>query len=641
MTRTIRVLHLEDDPYDAEIIAEKLGEGMPCDIVRVDSKAAFEAALARESFDLVLCDYNLPGYNGIDAVTLVREHRPDLPVLVISGTVGEEDAVECLHLGATDYLLKDRLDRLAPAAQRALEEAEERQKRREAEAALRASEERYRLLMDMAPDAILIFDAHGRIQMVNMTAERLFGFDRAELGSSPVESLVPGVLQRVRDPQRQDGQPAMPIPQAGVNLDMVARRRDGTEIPVEISYGASDIAGEHLVICVIRDITVRRNLEGQLRQAQRVESLGQLAGGVAHDFNNLLTVINGMSDLLLGEVEENSRVFEDVKEIRNAGERAAALTRQLLAFSRQQVLEPRVITFNTVITDMEGLLRRVIGEDIDMAISLAPDPGFVKADPGQIEQVITNLAVNARDAMPKGGQLTLGTEKVEIDEHYARQHAGGVRPGPYAVLTVSDSGTGIDEPTRSRIFEPFFTTKGQGKGTGLGLSTVYGIVKQSEGFIWVYSEIGKGTTFKILLPRVAGDAEPARSAPNLKPTSGTETILLVEDNEGLREVATRFLEAAGYTVLPASSGEEALGLLERGGQVVHLMVTDVVMPGISGRSLAEQIAQTRPAMKVLYVSGYAADAIVRRGVLEGHAPFLTKPFAAAELCRKVREVLDS
>ena len=391
---------------------------------------------------------------------------------------------------------------------------------------------------------------------------------------------------------------------------------------------------------VSRDITEKKRLEAQFLQAQKMESVGQLASGIAHDFNNLLTVINGMSELVLTQVSHDNPVHADVQEILHAGERAATLTRQLLAFSRQQILAPRVLNLNTVVAGMESLLRRVLGEDIDLMVVPTPGVGRVKADPGQLEQVITNLAVNARDAMPQGGQLTIETRNVTLGGDEARRHGVAVPPGSYVQLVVSDSGVGMDEATRARIFEPFFTTKGSGQGTGLGLSTVYGIVKQSDGFIWVESELGRGTRFQICLPQVAEAAVTDRSGPTVVSRSGTETILLVEDNAGLRKLATRVLAPAGYTVLGAASGEEALRVLERQEGPVHLLLSDVVMPGMSGRDLAEQLAQTRPEMKVLFMSGYTDDTVVQHGVLNAQVAFLSKPFTAAALLRKVREVLD-
>ena len=428
--------------------------------------------------------------------------------------------------------------------------------------------------------------------------------------------------------------------------EMINRRKDGslyTEdksvTPILDASGAST----HFV-AIGKDMTERLQLEAQFRQAQKMESVGQLASGIAHDFNNLLTVINGWAEVVLAQVSHDDPVHANVQEIHRAGERAATLTRQLLAFSRQQILEPRVLNFNTVVVGMEGLLRRLLDEDIDLVIVPTPGVGNVKADFGQIEQVITNLAVNARDAMPQGGRLTIEVQSVTADEDYARQlgvTSVTMPSGSYVLLAVSDSGTGMDAATCTRIFEPFFTTKGPGKGTGLGLSTVYGIVKQSHGFIWVYSEVGQGTSFKIYLPQVTEAAGTDRPGPTVVSSSGTETILLVEDNAALRKLATHLLAPAGYTVLGAATGEEALRLVERHEAPVHLLLSDVVMPGMSGRELAEQLAQTRPGMKVLYMSGYTSDTIVRHGVLEAQVPFLNKPFTGAALLQKVREVLDS
>ena len=424
-----------------------------------------------------------------------------------------------------------------------------------------------------------------------------------------------------------------------IGFDACATECAWGELESEALFTAARILGE--AITREHAETTRVQLEAQFRQAQKMESVGQLASGIAHDFNNLLTVINGMSDLVLEQVSSDDPVPADVQEIHRAGERAAALTRQLLAFSRQQILEPRVLSLNTVVAGMESLLRRLLGEDIDLVVGPTRDLRHVKADPGQVEQVISNLAVNARDAMPHGGRLTIETQNVEIDEDDARQHGVAVPLGPYVMLSVADSGVGMDEATRARIFEPFFTTKGPGKGTGLGLSTVYGIVQQSHGFIRVDSEVGQGTSFKIYLPQVTEAGGTDRLEPTVVSSSGTETILLVEDNAGLRKLATRLLEPAGYTVLGAATGEEALRLLEGHEKNVHLLLSDVVMPGMSGRQLAEQLAQTRPGMKVLYMSGYTGDTIVRHGVLEAQVSFLNKPFTAAALLRKIREVLDS
>ena len=494
--------------------------------------------------------------------------------------------------------------------------------------------------LDAVADALVITDPTGVIEWVNPAFTRLTGYALEEArGKTPRDLVKSGK----HDPAFFQQFWETILAGRTWHGEMINRRKDGslyTERQAVTPILDTSGAITHFV-AIKQDMTERLLLEAQFRQAQKMESVGLLASGIAHDFNNLLTVISGMSDLVLEQVSQDHPVHTDVQEIHRAAERAATLTRQLLAFSRRQILETRVLNLNQVVAGMESLLRRLLGEDIDLVIVPAPDLGSVKADPGQLEQVITNLAVNARDAMPHGGQLTIASQNVEIDEGYARQHSVAVPPGSYVRLAMSDSGIGIDEATRGRIFEPFFTTKGPGKGTGLGLSTVYGIVKQSGGFIWVYSEVGHGTSFTILLPHVNATAGTARPKSPPVSSSGTETILLVEDSAALRRIATRFLEPAGYTVLEAATGEEALRLLERYEEPVHLLLSDVVMPGMSGPQLAERIAQTRPPMKALYVSGYTDDTIVRHGVLDARVSFLNKPFTATALLRKVREVLDS
>ncbi len=388
-------------------------------------------------------------------------------------------------------------------------------------------------------------------------------------------------------------------------------------------------------------IAVRKRAEEQFLQAQKMEAVGRLAGGIAHDFNNLLTIISGYSQVLSERVATDPTLRGYVTEISKAADRAAALTRQLLAFSRQQVLAPQVLDLNAVVTNIEKMLRRTIGEDIDLTAIPGPGLGMVKADPVQIEQVIMNLVVNARDAMPKGGRLTIETANVELDEAYARNHVA-VTPGQYVMLAVSDTGQGMDAQTQARIFEPFFTTKEKGKGTGLGLATVYGIVKQSGGNIWVYSEPGQGAAFKVYLPRVQEAVTGAEPAPaHAAHPRGTETVLLVEDEVSLRSMIRGVLESNGYRVLDARNGEDALVVSQQHRGPIHLLLTDVVMPQMGGRDLADHLAPLYREMKVLYMSGYTDDAIVHHGVLNPGTAFLQKPFTPAALARKVREVLDA
>jgi two-component system cell cycle sensor histidine kinase/response regulator CckA len=398
-------------------------------------------------------------------------------------------------------------------------------------------------------------------------------------------------------------------------------------------------AGPRRVVVSHENITERVQLERELLQSQKLESLGRLAGGVAHDFNNLLTVISGYADLVLADLTPGDPLCAGVEEIARAASRASTLTRQLLAFSRRQMMRMTVLNLNTVVADLEGMLRRLIGEDVTLAVSLAPDLGNVYADAGQIVQVIMNLAVNARDAMPRGGRLTIETRNVELDDAYVADHPSAT-PGPHVLISLSDTGVGMDEATRARAFEPFFTTKGVGVGSGLGLATSYGIVKQSGGSIWVYSEVGIGTTMKVHLPRVNEPVRPLAPATTQR-ARGHEVVMVVEDEEALRVLTARQLRSIGFTVLSAHSGADALAQLEQYAADVHLLLTDVVMPDMGGRVLASRLAERRPSLKVLYMSGYTEDAVLRHGVLEDGVHFLTKPYTLAELSRKVREALDT
>jgi signal transduction histidine kinase len=422
-------------------------------------------------------------------------------------------------------------------------------------------------------------------------------------------------------------------PYAYTDKDVKLAERIGSQI-----VGA--IANAQLYIERIQAEQEREALQEQLRQSQKMEAIGRLAGGIAHDFNNLLTVIKGYSQLSLVETKEDDPLKENLEEIKKAAEKAADLTRQLLAFSRRQILEMKVLDLNTILGDLDKMLHRLIGEDIEL-VTLLPDAlGRVKTDPGWVEQIIMNLAVNARDAMPKGGKLTIETANVELDEAYARGHIA-VKPGRYVMLSVSDTGVGMTAEIRQQVFEPFFTTKERGKGTGLGLSTVYGIVKQSGGNIWVYSEPGQGTTFKIYLPRVDEPLEELKErVVKEELLQGKETVLVVEDEEAVRQLAVRILKRQGYTVLDTPDGEGALVICEKQKEPVHLILTDVIMPGMSGRQLAERCRRIRQDFKVLYMSGYTDNAIVHHGVLEEGMNYIQKPFTVEDLARKVREVLD-
>ncbi len=897
MDRKLRILMLEAVSADAELMERELRRGgIKFSSKRVDSKETFLKELKEFNPDLILGGYRLPSFDGLSALGIVQEKCPDVPFIFISGTIGEELAIETLKSGATDYVLKDRLSRLVPAVNRALREVEEGTKCKQADEALRRSEERFRLLAESSITGIYLFQ-EGRFLYVNKALVSIFGYkveemvghlgpldlthpdDRATVAenirrrlwgevetvradfrglrkdgtvvfvevhgtrieyrgkvgiigtlvditerkraeealresegriksifrAAPIgigmvtnrmlmdvnnricemtgyrrEELV-GSSARVLYPTRDDFDyvgtekyrqiaekgagsvetrwmkkdgtiievllSSAPVDPSDLSrgvtftaLDITERRRAegalreseeryrtlvetspdaialvdlnlnvlmvnrpalalyGYESPEEVvgqsalnfispqdrpralrevqqvlekgslanseytqlkkgdlpfpaELSASLILDEEkkplAIICITRDISARKRgdeeraaLEDQLRQSQKMEAIGQLAGGVAHDFNNLLTVIKGYCQLSLAETKEGTPSTDALEVIGKAAEKAADLTRQLLAFSRRQIMEARVLDLNDLLQNLEKMLRRIIGEDIELVTSLNEDLGRVKADPGQIEQVVMNLAVNAKDAMSKGGKLIIETANVELDEAYARAHVS-VTPGRYVMIAVSDTGAGMAPDVRNRVFEPFFTTKGKGKGTGLGLSMVYGIVKQSNGNIWVYSEPAKGTTFKIFLPRVDEPVEKLKTQEAGEEfPRGSETILIVEDDREVRNLTVRILKRQGYAVLDGSYGDEAFNVCRQHKGPIHLLVTDVVMPGMDGRTLSECLSQLHPEMKVLYMSGYTDNAIVHRGVMGKGMNYIQKPFTVDALAKRVREVLD-
>jgi PAS domain S-box-containing protein len=507
--------------------------------------------------------------------------------------------------------------------------------------AVEESRARLTMAVEQAGESIVVTDTRGTIQYVNPAFERITGYDRVE---------VIGQTPRILKSGRHDAAFYKNMWETlrrgeiwrGTFLD---KRKDGTLFEEDaVISPVRDPSGQVVnYVAVKRDVTDVRRMEEQLRQSQKMEAVGRLAGGVAHDFNNLLTAISGYSDLLLHRLPEYSTLRRDVEEIRKAGDRAAALTRQLLAFSRRQVLQPKVLDLNRVVTKMGRMLRRLVGEEIALSIDLSPSLSRVKADPGQIEQVIVNLALNARDAMPDGGRITIATADAELSPAYAVVHPD-VHPGPYVLLSMADTGHGMDDETQTHLFEPFFTTKERGKGTGLGLATVYGIVQQSGGHIRVNSAADSGSTFLIYLPRVEAPEDAGQEAvrpPLPHPSPGTETVLLAEDEEVVRRFAREILSGNGYKVLEAGNGREALLLSEAHRGEIHLLLTDVVMPKIGGRELADRIRTLRPELRILYMSGYTDDAILRDRVLEDGIPFLQKPFTPEGLARKVREVLDT
>jgi two-component system, cell cycle sensor histidine kinase and response regulator CckA len=630
-SEVVRVLLIEDNPVEARLLVEYVRMANATDVVLEHAPTLAEALrrLSTEPFQAVLLDLALPdGPGGLGTFARVMAAAPGLPVILLTTADDEMVAARAVQAGAQDYLAKTEIHPMLLV--RAIRYAVER---RAAAAALQESEEKYRVVVETASDGVVTVDETNVIQFANRAAERMFGYAEGELLGRPVTELMPpdqrdghrnGLARYVATgEQRRDWSqfPAM------------GRRTDGSEVPLELSFGESRLGGQRVFTAVIRDITERRRAEDalreseeRLRQAQKMEAVGRLAGGIAHDFNNLLTVIRGHTQLMLLDIDpEAADLREGLQDVELAVDRAANLTRQLLAFSRQQVQQPQVLDLNAVVEDVARMLQRLIGEQVELQVVLDPDARPVWADRGQMEQVLLNLAVNARDAMPNGGRLRLCT-----------RNATG-EGGEHAVIEVSDTGVGMDAAVRERMFEPFFTTKPQGKGTGLGLAMVYGIVKQSDGFIEVESEPGNGTTVRVALPhteRVAAGRE--RSVATAEPTPGRGTVLLAEDEPAVRQLARRVLARAGYTVLEAEDGVAALETA-RSDPRVDLLLTDLIMPRMGGRELARQLRADRPGLRVLYMSGYADSD--RELELSSTEAFLEKPFNPMALAAKVDELL--
>lgn len=765
---TLHVLITDDDPSDIELCLHELKKSdLPVHTITAPTREEFVRALREERVDVVLSDYRMKSWTGMDALAEIKKVRQDVPLILLTGTLGDELAVECIKLGVTDYVLKDQMARLPMALRRAREEKSLRQAETRALDALRESEEHYRTLVQHAPEAIVLFDAdRGTFVDCNDNALRLFRLTRDELmgsgfadvspstqpdgcdsreaarewvektlrGSapnfewtyrnsqgdefaaevhlvglaSPSRKLVRGSIMDITERKRaeaalresesryralvnnatygiywatregrilyvnpalvqmlgyESAEDLLALPNVTdlyvdrgareaafadyhrtgrVDATVAWKRRDGKTIHARISgRPAKDPEQKQECIeVIVEDVTERMALEKQLAQAQKFEGIGQLAGGIAHDFNNMIGAILGWADLGMEETGADARLRGRFEKIRQQAQRAAALTRQLLAFARRQILEPRNIDLNQTVTETLSLLEKVIGSNIEIRASLAPDLAIVRADPTQIEQVVMNLCINARDAMPQGGTLIIETSNAVIDEVFC-SFQPLIRPGVYSVLCVSDSGTGMDAATLDRIFEPFFTTKELGKGTGLGLATVYGIVRQHGGFVQVYSEVGMGSTFRVYLPVSAEEVQSARPAEDSRPIQGgSETILVAEDHEGLRQLAVETLTHLGYQVLAVSDGEQAVREFKANRERIALALLDVVLPKLSGPEIYAQIAELKPGLPVVFATGYSADMAMLEKVRQKGLPVIQKPYSPRELARRVRESLD-
>ena len=763
MGQSLKIMYIEDNQADFLLITRHLRQhGMDVECVRVDCIEAIERALASGGWDLVLADFNVPGLNFHDTFAFVRAQYPDLPVILVSGNVGEEQAVELLKLGVWDFVLKDNLTRLLPAVLRALMDATEYRARKDAEVALRVSERRFQDVVNSSKDWIWEIDDSNRYVYASRSAERLLGYSVEEIvGKSPFDLMHPDEADLVQSkflafaaqkeifhdlPNAKISKngsirhfltSGIPIVDAngdlkgyrGLNRDVTEQksseetlrklymavvqspvmvmitdmngfiefvnpcfckvsgytfeeaqqqhisfitgnssdesineiwnainsgccwegdiqytRKDGTFFfvhatisPIRNEYGNLT----HL-LAVKEDITERRNLEDQLRQAQKMEAIGQLAGGLAHDFNNMLQVLLGNIENLIDGKWTNEVAGKKLADMRMAILKSAALTRHLLAFARKQPVAPKVLDFNATIVDMLSLLTRLVGDNIDLRFTPGPEISLVKMDPTQIDQILANLTVNADAAIEGQGTLAIQTENVTIDEVFCR-NCPEATPGHYVQLSISDDGCGMDSKTLESIFEPFFTTKSMAESTGLGLATVYGIVKQNKGFLQVSSAVGAGTTFRIYLPRAIAETPevPPESdqEPEMMPGS-SQTILLVEDDESVRLVTVDFLENYGYNVLHAATPDEAMLIFDANSGTIDLLVTDILMPGITGPDLARKMTESISGLKFLFISGYTSDFLENKGDLQTDMPFLLKPYSGKELAEKVREVLD-
>jgi PAS domain S-box-containing protein len=770
MSDRLRILHLEDDPDYSKLAQDLLSRGsVEADVKLVSNQADFEAAIGDGKYDVILADYLLPYYTGLRALAVAKERVPHTPFLLVSGTIGEQAAIESLQSGATDYVLKQWPERLVPAVQRAVREARERERLRKAEDELMRREKYFRALTENALDVLTILDLEGNFIYNSQSINRVLGYDPGELaGKCAFNYVHPDDVQRVlktfqyavehpdqqlietfrfkrgdgswcylevmgqnraddpdiagvvintrdisdrkraeqvlRESEKEyrllfHGNPNpmwvfdietlefLEVNEAAIehygysreeflsmklgNIRAVeslvrsveiadraikkeiesAERREcvwrqkkksGEVIDVAVKWSPLAFQGRLAALALGNDVTAQKRLEEQFRQAQKMEAIGQLAGGVAHDFNNILTVINGHASLLMASGELSPAATKSAQQVVQAAGRAASLTRQLLTFSRRQMMEPRRLDLNEAVGNMTKMLDRILGEHVSLEVHYSPHPAFVQADAGMMEQVVLNLAVNGRDAMPKGGKLNVIISMIELRARDLEQRPEA-RAGRFAMLTMADSGHGIEPETMRRIFEPFFTTKEVGKGTGLGLATVYGIVKQHQGWVEVESEVGKGTTFFVFIPASSDVSESSEEKPtDIIVRGGTETILVVEDEEPVRTLVGSILRGHGYQVLDAETGAKALSVWADHKNSINLLLTDLVMPDrMNGRELAEKLRADRPELRVIFTSGYSADVVGKEFVLQPGLNYLQKPYHPQTLALTVRDCLDT
>lgn len=634
-----QILLIGEDFSRTQTYAQMLQDAEHASFV-VEKETNWQSALAR--FALAAPDLPLPdailwelSASGAADLAILKEAtslQPCVPFVLLVPENQKQTARQVLGVGSDECLVKETVNQ--NLLQRTLRYAIERNR---AENSVRQWEKRFEDLLDNTKDILFTMDLDGNVTSVNKTAEEVIGWPRNEVLEKNIKAFVaPEHAALCNEVVRRivSGEPLQ-------HFEIAMLRKDARKVLLEVNARLIRSNGKKdCVQGIARDVTERRQLENMVRQSQKLEAIGRLSGGLAHDFNNLLCVINGHTEILTEALQPGDPAIRSVAQIRKAADSAAALTRQLLAFSRRQVFYPQVVDLNGIVAETERFLARLINEHIEFYTVLDPSLGRVTVDPIQIEQVIINLVLNARDAMPEGGKLTIETSNLDLEaDHHSK--LSQIPAGKYVLLTLTDTGCGMNEETQNRIFEPFYTTKEMGKGTGLGLATVYGIVKQSGGFIWVYSEEGRGTTFKVYLPRVAAPlSEDGQGRRHVEISKGTETILVVEDAEPLRALTKEFLTASGYTVLEAGNGDEAIQIAQSHFGTIDLLLTDVVMPRLGGKPLVEQMSQIRPHTRVLYMSGYPNDGTAQAGILANGVALLEKPFTREILSKRVRQVLD-
>ncbi|MFH0881986.1 MAG: response regulator [bacterium] len=647
MDKPLNILLVEDNPDDAELICIQLRKAnFKINPLRVDTERDYLAALKTKSWDLIISDYRMPEYNGLRAFNFLKDSTLDIPFIFVSGTLGEQQAVEAMRSGARDYLLKGDMARLPEVVRREIKEAENHRAQRAAEVKAKADQRRIAMAVEASGLGFFELSVHNKAPVTaNERFAEIIGYSLDEIQSqgnflSWLQSLThPDEMETVQSKYQQflNGEKMKLV------LDHSLFRKDKQRIHVTVLANAiqrdKDNKATEVLGCII-DISGRKKLEDQFRQAQKMEAVGRLAGGVAHDFNNLLTIILSYSDLALNDLQGDEKVKSEVEQIVKAAQKAAKLTEQLLAFTRHKPVSPRVVNLNDAISDLGKMIQRLLVEDITFSFKAAKELGNIQIDPVAFEQVLINLVVNARDAMPDGGRLLVETSNVTLSSETMSPDSRILKPGDYVMVTVTDTGVGMPPNMKDKIFEPFFTTKEIGKGTGLGLSTCLGIINQAKGHISVYSELNEGTTFKIMLPRVHLKTDKIR--PVSAPVSyvGKETIMIAEDDPELRELIVHVLGKWGYVVHQASNGVEALELIKGLDEPIDLLLTDMIMPMMSGKELVDNLKVIHPDLKVLFLSGYPSNVMVEKGVELTDVNLLQKPFTPGDLAKRIRQTLD-